>query len=247
MEQTNRTDTFTLIELLIVVAIIGILAALIIRSHSGRASPVEVSLFDSMTEWMSAPLYFSMGAGRSPQRAGARHATIASYGPYSTAGGGAVVVAVQNERDWHALCTKVLARPNLVEDERFVDNVRRVENRNNLDEILNAYCSGKAASDLARELDAAGIANGQINRLIDVAAHPELQNRLRWTKVGTEHANLEVLRSPLDRGTAPTARCRTSIPVLGEHTEAVLHEIGMDISEIAASGRADMARRADIV
>src|SRR5919201_4080562 len=106
----------------------GVLAALLRRERTGDGSSLEVSLVDSLTEWMSYPMYYAYG-GAPPPRSGARHAVIAPYGPYVAGDGKVVYLGLQNEREWARFCAEVLGRPEMADDGRFSSNPRRVEHR----------------------------------------------------------------------------------------------------------------------
>jgi crotonobetainyl-CoA:carnitine CoA-transferase CaiB-like acyl-CoA transferase len=93
----------------------GVLAALIRRGKTGKGSALEISLFDSLAEWMSYPVYYAYG-GTPPPRSGARHAVIAPYGPYTAADGNVVYLGLQNEREWVRFCAQVIGRPEMAAD-----------------------------------------------------------------------------------------------------------------------------------
>ena len=97
----------------------GILAALMRRERTGEGAALDVSLFDSLAEWMGFPAYYTGYGGTPPPRSGARNAVIAPYGPYAAGDGRVVYLGLQNEREWARFCEDVLGRPDLVGDERF--------------------------------------------------------------------------------------------------------------------------------
>jgi itaconate CoA-transferase len=212
----------------------SILAALYARERSGDGAALSVSLFESLTEWMSQPMYYAMYTGTPPPRTGTSHATIAPYGTFRTAEGGSVQLAVQNEGEWRRLCDQVLGRPGLADDARFATNAARVANRAGLhaeiEAALAAYSPGKAL-DL---LDAARIANGRMNTVLDLLDHPQLEHR--WAEVDSPAGPLRALPSPISLGGA--APVLGAIPAVGEHTAAVLAEVGLTDAEISAAGDA---------
>jgi itaconate CoA-transferase len=216
----------------------SILAALYARERSGDGAALSVSLFESLTEWMSQPMYYAMYTGTPPPRTGTSHATIAPYGTFRTAAGGSVQLAVQNDGEWRRLCDQVLGRPGLADDPRFATNVARVANRTELhaeiEAALAAYPPGKAL-DL---LDAARIANGRMNTVLDLFDHPQLEHR--WAEVNSPAGPLRALPSPISLGGA--APVLGAIPAVGEHTAAVLAEFGLTDAEISV---ADDARPPD--
>ena len=119
----------------------GILTALYTRATTGAVHPVSVSLFDALVEWMSQPLYYGRYGGTAPPRTGARHPTIAPYGPFTAGDGGTVLLAVQNPAEWQRLCETVLDRTDLVADPRFATNPDRVANRDELEAIISSVAA----------------------------------------------------------------------------------------------------------
>ena len=114
----------------------GVLTALYERERTGRGTAFEVSLFDALGEWMGFPYYYAAYGGRAPRRAGARHAAIAPYGPFTAGDGSRVFLGVQNEREWATFCDRVLGRPELAADPRFDSNPKRVDNLAELREAI---------------------------------------------------------------------------------------------------------------
>jgi itaconate CoA-transferase len=209
----------------------GILTALLQRATSGVVSSVDVSLFEALGEWMSQPANYAHYGGADPGRFGAEHATIAPYGPYRTADG-MVVLAVQNEREWRALCSLVLHLPNLATDDHFVQNWSRVRNRAALNEVIEGVLSRLETSAVIKLLDEASIANARVNSISEFVDHPVLRERNRWADVETPGGVVEALRPPADlSGAAPAMG---AVPALGEHTVHILRELGRDDAEIAS-------------
>lgn len=209
----------------------GILTALYRRDVSGVRSHVEVSLFESLAEWMSQPMNYAAGSGTCPPRAGGEHATIAPYGPYPTADGRTVFLAIQNEREWSALCSEVLGDAAVADDPRFADNPGRVANRVALNERISARTAELTLHEAVERLGRAGIANAQLRDMFDLAAHPSLAGRNRWMNVATPGGGFRALRPPADlSGVEPRA---DPVPGIGEHTDAVLAEFGVDTGRLA--------------
>jgi itaconate CoA-transferase len=209
----------------------GILTALLQRATSGVVSSVDVSLFEALGEWMSQPANYAHYGGAEPGRFGAEHATIAPYGPYRTADG-MVVLAVQNDREWRALCSLVLHLPNLATDDRFVQNWSRVRNREALNEVIEGVLSRLETSAVIKLLDEASIANARVNSISEFVDHPVLRARNRWADVETPGGVVEALIPPADLSGAPSAM--GAVPALGEHTVHILRELGRDEAEIAS-------------
>jgi len=209
----------------------GILSALIARERTGSGCRVEVSMLESMVEWMGYPLYYAFDGAPPPPRAGAAHATIFPYGPFAAGDGRTVMLGLQNEREWAAFCAVVLRRPELAADERFSSNSRRVANRAELDPVIRGALAALSADELVARLDAAQIANARVNDLNDVWRHPQLAARRRWTDVGSPAGPIPALLPPVTSdGYAPRMG---AVPALGEHTDAILAELGWSEDAIA--------------
>ncbi len=205
-------------------AFTGVLTELFRREKTGEGGHVEVSMFEALGEWMGYPLYYFGFGGSPPHRTGARHATIAPYGPFEAGDGGTVMVGLQNEREWAAFCEQVLMRPELVCDPRFDTNPRRVANREPLEEAIREIFDGMTAGEVASRLDRAQIANARMNSMEDVWRHPQFTSRRRWREVDSPVGMLPMLLPPCNHG-GFEARM-DPIPALGEHTEKVLAELG---------------------
>ena len=209
----------------------SILTALIQRGRTGRGRHIDVSMLESMVEWMGYPLYYAYQGAAPPPRAGAAHATIYPYGPFATGDGKTVMLGLQNEREWAVFCQQVLQQPALAGDARFNTNAGRTAAREALKAlIVNSFASLTAEQVVAR-LDAAGIANAAVNAMADVWAHPQLAARNRWTEIGTPAGPVPALLPP---GCADASQARMdAVPALGQHSPAILAELGFDPGQIA--------------
>lgn len=211
----------------------GILTALFARATSGVVRPVEVSLFEALAEWMGQPANYTRFGGSQPPRVGTQHATIAPYGAYRCADGKDVLFSIQNEREWVSLCDRFLKDPALATDPRFATGPQRVACREELNAIVARRFAELDSAEVTRELDAAGIANAGVNDVAEFVAHPVLAERDRWRDV-TLPGGLAVpaLIPPVDlAGVAPRM---DPVPGVGEHTDAVLAELGYGKAEIGA-------------
>jgi itaconate CoA-transferase len=210
----------------------GILAALIQRGKTGTGSHVEISMLESMVEWMGYPLYYAFEGATPPQRAGAAHATIYPYGPFPAGDGKTVMLGLQNEREWELFCTKVLKQPLLAREVRFASNAARAANRIELKQIIVDTFSQLSAEQVIALLDEAQIANARMNDMHDLWQHPQLQARERWVEVDTPSGSIPSLLPP---GAANPGEARMdAVPALGQHTDAILRSIGYDDAAIAA-------------
>jgi formyl-CoA transferase len=210
----------------------GILTALYRRATTGWVSSVDVSLFDALAEWMGSPLYYTKYAGEQPPRTGASHPTIAPYEPFTTADGDAVLLGIQNEREWQAFCAIVLDDETIAEDPRFVTNPARVANRVELHALIGARFATLPTDTAIALLDKATVANSRLNSVADFLDHPVLAQRARWQGIGTPNGPIEALLPPAQlRDAEPVMG---PVPAPGEHTDAILRELGRDDEYIAA-------------
>jgi len=215
----------------------NILAALLQRGKTGKGSVIDISMLESLGEWMSFPMYYAYKGAEPPPRNGASHATIYPYGPFKAGDGKTVMLGLQNEREWVQFCESVLEDPNLAKDERFDRNFKRNEKRSELLEIINTCFSKLTSEQLIARLEKAQIANAHLNDMEGLWKHEQLKARNRWTEVDTPNGAITALLPP---GLNDSYSYRMDpIPAVGEHTDAILKELGMaelDIASMRASG-----------
>ncbi|HKE87999.1 MAG TPA: CaiB/BaiF CoA-transferase family protein [Vicinamibacterales bacterium] len=210
----------------------SILAALLRRATTSDGAAIDVSMFDAVAEWMGYPAYYAMYTGTPPQRSGAAHPAIAPYGPYAAGDGKVVFIGLQNEREWARFCTDVLERIDLLTDARFGSNARRVENRAELDAAITRSFARHSAAEIIARLDGAQIANARMNSVGEFLEHPQLSSRDRWREVDSPAGTIRALVPPF--GFADVEPRMGRIPSLGEHTDAILGELGIDEATVAS-------------
>jgi itaconate CoA-transferase len=202
----------------------NILSALMQRDKTGEGSHIDVSMLESLGEWMGFPMYYTLDDAAPPPRAAAAHATIYPYGPFAAGDGRKIILGLQNEREWLQFCNKVLLQPELATDARFDRNALRSANRVELEAIILSAFVNLTAEQVVERLDSAQIANANMNSLADLWAHPQLKARERWTTVGSPAGDLPALLPP---GKQSSFDYRMdAIPSVGEHTQAILAELG---------------------
>ncbi|CDR02648.1 CaiB/BaiF CoA transferase family protein [Streptomyces iranensis] len=200
----------------------GILTALYERERTGAGTDLSVSLLDALGEWMGHPYFAQAYGGAGVVRSGARHPSISPYGAYRCGDGGQVFLSVQSDREWVALCERVLRRPELIRDPRFADNPLRRTHDEELTAELEACFADHTAEGLIALLDGAGIANARLRDLAEFAAHPQFDARDRWGEFGSPVGPLRGLLPPVE--VAGRRAPMRPVPELGEHTEAVRAE-----------------------
>ncbi|MBV9522301.1 MAG: CoA transferase, partial [Alphaproteobacteria bacterium] len=140
----------------------AILEALIRRTRTGEGAAIAISLFDATAEWMAVPLLHHDYAGKAPPRTGINHPSIAPYGVFVASDGKALVISIQNEREWVRFCSAILGRPEFASDPRFSNNGRRLANRAVLDELIQQEFARQDRVALGARLKEAGIAFGNL-------------------------------------------------------------------------------------
>jgi crotonobetainyl-CoA:carnitine CoA-transferase CaiB-like acyl-CoA transferase len=212
----------------------NILAALLQRQQSGRGQHLDISMLESLVEWMSYPLYYAFAGATPPPRSGASHATIYPYGPFVAGDGKTVMLGLQNEREWTVFCDKVLRQPALAQDPRYSSNSRRSAARDELRRVILDAFAQLTAAEVVQRLDEAQIANARVNDMHDVWDHAQLRARRRWRDVGTPAGPIPALLPPGFADADDDASPRMdAVPALGEHTDAILAELGCSAAEIA--------------
>lgn len=210
----------------------SVLAALLQRQRSGQAAHIDVSMLEALAEWMGFPMYYAFGGAEPPPRSAASHATIYPYGPFPVGDGTAVILGVQNEREWQAFCTEVLQDPQLRDNPRFDGNARRSANRAELRAIVVQAFSSLTGEEVRERLERARIAHARINDMAGLWAHPQLKARQRWAEVLTPNGPIPALLPPACHDTFDYRM--GAIPAAGEHTDTILRELGRSETAIAA-------------
>ncbi len=209
----------------------SVLAALLQRGKTGKGSHIDVSMLESLAEWMGYPMYYAYGDATPPPRSAASHATIYPYGPFAAGDGGTVMLGLQNEREWRIFCDVVLAQPALATDPRFDSNFRRNEHRDALKAIILQAFAGMTTAQVSSKLDEAQIANARMNDMAGLWAHPQLKARDRWRDVASPVGDIPALLPP---GRISSFDYRMdAIPAVGQHTQAILRELGQGDAGIA--------------
>jgi itaconate CoA-transferase len=208
----------------------AILAALLERGRTGRGARLDVSMLEATVEWMGFPLYYAYDGAEPPPRAGAAHATIYPYGPFTAGDGIVVMMAIQNEREWRGFCERFLGEPDVADRPEFATNARRNDHREELGALIAARFADLTGDEATAALAAVPVAWARVNTMHDVWRHPQLAARERWHRVGTPNGSVPALAPP---AFASPPRM-DPVPDLGEHTRAILAGLGLPHDEIEA-------------
>jgi crotonobetainyl-CoA:carnitine CoA-transferase CaiB-like acyl-CoA transferase len=207
----------------------SILAALLKRERTGRGDCIDISMLECLTEWMTPALYVWQGTGKVPARVGVRHNMIVPYGAYACADG-AVLFAIQTQREWQRFCVQVMEMPALANDPRFATNADRLAHRGDLEATIENRFQTLTRSEVVARLEGADIPTGSVNDVPAVVAHPQLAARGRWATATVAGASAPALVPPHNVRGAPARM--GAVPALGEHTAQVLQEL----STMSATG-----------
>ena len=211
----------------------AILAALIARGKTGQGQFIDVSLFDSAVALLANVGSGHLVTGNEPRRYGNAHATVVPYQLFDTADG-VLALAVGNDLQFQNLCLRVLERPDLAADERYRKNRDRVLNRTTLIPLLAEMFRTRGTADWVARLKQAGVPAGQVRKVSQVFASPEMKERGTVAEVPDErHGTLRLIASPLRLSGTPV-RPPVAPPRLGEHTREVLkRELGLGEQDLA--------------
>ena len=218
-------------------ALSSILAALLRREREGCGATLDITMFESLGEWMGFPAYFTAYGGTAPPRSGAFHATIAPYGPYAAGDGRTVFLGVQNDREFMRFCESVLANPALAADPRFATGPARDANRDALRAEIERVFSGLTGAQALERLERAEIANARLNTMQEFWDHAQLKARERWLDVDSPAGKLKAMKPPFNLDAFEPRM--DAVPALGAHTRRILAELGCpdrEIEQLAAQG-----------
>jgi itaconate CoA-transferase len=196
----------------------AILEALIGRGRTGKGADIRVSMFDTTIELMAVPLLHGQ-YGTPPKRIGFAHPSLAPYGVFESADGLPILISIQNDREWSVFCTRILERPDLVKDPRFINSEARATNRRETDGVVAACFAKRDVATLARQLEEVQIAFARVNEVLDVLRHPHF----RQVTIGSAGGPIDLPMPPAKFMHDPAPEFGP-LPSLGQHTDAVRKE-----------------------
>jgi itaconate CoA-transferase len=193
---------------------------------AGEGATLDITMLEALGEWMGFPAYFSACGGTPPPRSGAYHATIVPYGPFRAGDGGTVFLSVQNEREFEQFCGMVLGNAALASDARFSSSPARLQNREALHAEIEKQFKQLKTDEVIERLEKADIANARMNDMQGFWSHPQFEARGRWVEVDSPAGKIPALKPPFNfQAMEPVMG---AVPAEGQHTRAVLAEIGYD-------------------
>jgi itaconate CoA-transferase len=199
-------------------AALGIVEAIVRQQRTGEGAHLQVSLFDSIAEWMTVPLLHHDYLGAAPERVGLAHPSIAPYGAFESADGALLLISVQSDREWVVLCNDVMEAPEVATDPRFATNNDRTRHRAATDGAVALAFGRFSGAELQRRLRAARIAYGTVNDVSGLSSHPQLR------RIDVTHGAGDVALP------APPVRADWeqigSVPMIDKHGAAIRAEFG---------------------
>jgi len=209
----------------------SILAALYRRQTEGGGATLDITMLESLGEWMGFPAYFTAYGGEAPPRSGAHHATVVPYGPFKAGDGGTVFLSIQNEREFERFCDGVLLKPGLKIDPRFSSGPARANHRDAMHAEIDKIFLRLTAEEILQRLENAGIANARLNSMQEFWDHPQLEARDRWREVDTPAGPIQAMKPPFNLDAFEPRM--DAVPALGAHNRAILLELGFSSLEVA--------------
>jgi crotonobetainyl-CoA:carnitine CoA-transferase CaiB-like acyl-CoA transferase len=218
-------------------AAVSILAALVARGTTGRGAAIEISMFDTVTDFLGFALLHARYTGIERPPIGMSSPVVAPYGAYPTKDGRTAVLGTTNDGEWQRLARTLIGRADLADDPSLATNAQRCAQRPRLDAAIAEWTQGLVLDEVLERADAAGIGNSVYNELLEVVDHPQLTARDRWREVGSPVGPVASLLPPFT--SAQWATPLEPIPGLGEHTDTILAELGLSpeaVADLRASG-----------
>ncbi|MFB5283906.1 CaiB/BaiF CoA transferase family protein [Peribacillus sp. Hz7] len=217
-------------------AVYGILSALFSAQRTGKGQFVDVSLLDGQITLLNHMATGYMATGKPAGRMGSAHPSIVPYQSFR-AKDMDIVLAVANNGLW-TKCCQALDWHDLLEDSRFTMNEDRVAHREELVAIISDRLITMESQEIFERLDKAGVPCGPIHTIDQILNHPQVEAREMMIDIEHPHVkDLKVPGFPVKLSDTPSSVQRYP-PLLGEHTDEVLNELGYSDTQIKELKRA---------
>jgi itaconate CoA-transferase len=205
---------------------LGTVSALFQRTRTGEGQEIDVTMFGGMLSWLGYfPLKYWYNDEK-PERVGMRHHLLTPYGPHETADDQYVNFAVLSEAHFEVFCEDVIERPDLLDDERFETNEKRIEHRETFEGIVEDEIRTRDRDHWAERLAEVGIPWGDVNEIDEVLAHPQVDHLGMVAQVDSDEGPLDVVDNPLEMSGSDIRHDR--LPGLGEDSQEILKNLGYD-------------------
>lgn len=202
-----------------------VLAALLRQRQSGRGALLDMTMMDTSLELVAPMLVSYTNAGVVYPRIPQRHHAIAPYGVYTCGDGPAILIAVEQDREWRHVCEQLLHRPELAEDPRFETNAARLEHRDEVDRLMSSALAELDLAAATQTCDRLGLAYGVLNEMSGVHSHPVLASRgMLSREQAPDGRQVETVVGVAERAFG-TVRTQAAPPALDEHRQAILSEL----------------------
>ena len=195
----------------------AVLEALISRGNSGLGKHIDVSLFDSLADWMTVPLLWHDFGKKAPERVGLAHPSICPYGAFKTNDGKTILLSIQNEREWSRFCISFLEDEDFAK--KFPNNSVRIKNRKEVDDRVATRINDLPHSEVILKLKNADIAYGTLNNMTKFSAHPVLRRAV----ISFPEAEIKIPAPPAITNKKPHEKLG-DVPMLNQHGESIRTE-----------------------
>ncbi|MBS7525883.1 CoA transferase [Fusibacter paucivorans] len=202
---------------------IGVLAAVNYRNVTGKGQKVDVAMLDCQVAILENAMARYFATGKSPKPAGNKHASIVPFEPFDTSDG-EIMVAVGNDGLWKKFCTE-LGIQELIEDERFITNPKRLENYETLRPMIAEKMASESTATWYKRLTDAGVPCGPINNIEMLTKDEQVTSRDMIVEIEHKIAGVTHIPGVPIKMSETQGAVRKAAPILGEDTTEILKSL----------------------